>query len=98
MCCCTRDSCHTFPLLFSVITPFILSQYADWYQSLVYILCLCFLAGGISTVKKAFSRILFTTLLLACIFLTFASPTAHPTLASKRPIYGASTEDRKSVV
>src|SRR6266566_5228075 len=32
MCCCTRDSCHTFPLLFSVITSFILSQYADWYQ------------------------------------------------------------------
>src|SRR6266699_26955 len=33
MCCCTRDSCHTFPLLFSVITSFILSQYADWYQT-----------------------------------------------------------------
>src|SRR5437588_451167 len=32
MCCCTRDSCHTFPLLFSVITSFILSQYADWYE------------------------------------------------------------------
>src|SRR6266567_2662896 len=32
MCCCTRDSCHTFPLLFSVITSFILSQYADWYD------------------------------------------------------------------
>src|SRR5438128_1989268 len=29
----------------------------------VYLLWLCFLAGGISTVKKAFSRILFTTLL-----------------------------------
>src|SRR6266581_4372885 len=35
MCCCTRDSCHTFPLLFSVITSFILSQYADWYEPLV---------------------------------------------------------------
>src|SRR6266571_6238973 len=34
MCCCTRDSCHTFPLLFSVITSFILSQYADWYQTM----------------------------------------------------------------
>src|SRR5947208_11420682 len=34
MCCCTRDSCHTFPLLFSVITSFILSQYADWYECL----------------------------------------------------------------
>src|SRR6266699_1994775 len=34
MCCCTRDSCHTFPLLFSVITSFILSQYADWYETL----------------------------------------------------------------
>src|SRR6266700_5418755 len=33
MCCCTRDSCHTFPLLFSVITSFILSQYADWYET-----------------------------------------------------------------
>src|SRR2546429_3732327 len=33
MCCCTRDSCHTFPLLFSVITSFILSQYADWYDT-----------------------------------------------------------------
>src|SRR5436190_18787190 len=34
MFCCTRDSCHTFPLLFSVITSFILSQYADWYETL----------------------------------------------------------------
>src|SRR5260221_8222834 len=34
MCCCTRNSCHTFPLLVSVITSFILSQYADWYESL----------------------------------------------------------------
>src|SRR5438132_3904646 len=30
--CCTCDSCHIFPLLFSVITSFILSQYADWYE------------------------------------------------------------------
>src|SRR5438128_9043672 len=30
--CCTCDSCHIFPLLFSVITSFILSQYADWYH------------------------------------------------------------------
>src|SRR6266436_670352 len=34
MCCCTRNSCHTFPLLVSVITSFILSQYADWYETL----------------------------------------------------------------
>src|SRR6266436_10454724 len=31
--CCTCDSCHIFPLLFSVITSFILSQYADWYKT-----------------------------------------------------------------
>ena len=33
--CCTCDSCHIFPLLFSVITSFILSQYADWYQTVL---------------------------------------------------------------
>src|SRR6266699_5701666 len=39
MCCCTRDSCHTFPRLFSVITSFILSQYADWYQMSMKVSC-----------------------------------------------------------
>ena len=43
--------------------------------------------------KKAFSHILFTTLLLACIFLTFASPIAHSGFAAWRPSYGASTDN-----
>src|SRR2546428_4690110 len=59
----------------------------------VYILWLCFLAGGISPVKKVLSHILFTTLLLACIFLTFASPTAHPGFAAWRPTYAASSDN-----
>ena len=32
MFCGMRDSCHTFPLLFSVFIFFILSQNADWYE------------------------------------------------------------------
>src|SRR5437764_13379743 len=54
---------------------------------------LCFLTWRFLSVNKLFSRILFTTLLLACIFLTFASPTAHSGFATWRPIYAASTDN-----
>ena len=35
MFCSMCDSCQTFPLLFSVVIFFLLSQNADWYQTLV---------------------------------------------------------------